>query len=106
MFHLLLHFLVPIVVALVFYRREWPTAFVLMMLGMLIDFDHLLADPIYDPGRCSIGLHPLHMLVPIGIYVALFAHERTRLVGLGLCIHIALDAIDCQMTGGVWIHGY
>ena len=31
-----------------------------MMATMLVDLDHLFADPIYDPDRCSIGFHPLH----------------------------------------------
>jgi hypothetical protein len=95
---------VPLGVALSFYRRIWPAAFALLMLGVVIDLDHLLADPIYDPGRCSIGFHPLHTLVPVGLYLALLAHERTRLVGLGLLIHILLDLIDCQVTGSVWVN--
>ena len=74
----------------------------MMMLTMVVDIDHLLANPIYDPGRCSIGFHPLHELVPIGIYVLLCFHSKTRLVGLGLTIHMLLDSLDCQMTSGVW----
>ena len=66
-----------------------------MLSTMVIDLDHLLADPIYDPGRCSIGFHPLHKVFPIAMYVAALAHPKTRLVGLGLCIHIALDGLDC-----------
>ena len=62
----------------------------------------LLADPIYDPARCSMGFHPMHTLVPVGFYLALFAHERSRLLGLGLLIHVALDSIDCQVTNGIW----
>ena len=42
-----------------------------MMLEMIIDVDHLLATPFYDAGRCSIGFHLLHTLVPLGFYVAL-----------------------------------
>jgi hypothetical protein len=99
MLHLALHILVPFAVATGFYRQKLAVAFALMMLGILIDVDHLLADPIYDPGRCSIGFHPMHTIVPIGIYIALFAHEKTRLLGLGLCIHIALDAQDCLLKG-------
>ena len=65
------------------------------MAGMLIDIDHLLASPIYDAGRCSIGFHPLHTWFPIVIYVALTVHPKTRLIGIGLCIHIILDGLDC-----------
>ena len=104
MAHLMLHGLVPLAVAAAFYRSDWKRAFLVMMAGMLIDFDHLLADPVYDPGRCSIGFHPLHTWLPIAIYVALLVPRRTRLVGLGLCIHIALDLLDCQVTGGSSTH--
>ncbi len=73
-----------------------------MMLTMLVDLDHLLADPIYDPSRCSIGFHLLHGLFPIVCYFSLCFFKSTRYVGLGLCIHMLLDSIDCQMTNGVW----
>ena len=95
MIHIALHFLVPLLVAYFFYRENWQRAFLIMMSSMLIDLDHLLADPIYDPNRCSIGFHPLHGLVPAGFYLALWAHERTRLFGLGLLIHLILDGSDC-----------
>ena len=102
MLHIGLHFLVPLVVSLTFYRSRWVLALGLMLLGLVIDLDHLLADPIYDPTRCSMGFHPLHTLIPVGCYLAMFAHERTRIVGSGLLIHVALDSIDCQVTNGVW----
>lgn len=79
---------------------------------MLVDIDHLLADPIYDPMRCSINFHPLHSYLAIGLYVLLFLipillKKRSlkksvkkrldiiQLIGLGFIIHMALDAIDC-----------
>ncbi|HSJ08257.1 MAG TPA: DUF6122 family protein, partial [Longimicrobiales bacterium] len=60
------------------------------------DVDHLLADPIYDPGRCSIGFHPLHTYPMIALYAVLAVVLRTRLVGVGLLIHMVLDGVDCQ----------
>ncbi len=68
-----------------------------MMSTMLVDLDHLLADPIYDPARCSIGFHPLHGFIPIAIYGLLCLPPRTRLVGIGLVIHMLLDFLDCQL---------
>ena len=62
---------------------------------MLVDLDHLLADPIYDPNRCSIGFHPLHTYPAIAAYVVLLVPRVTRLFALGLIIHMALDALDC-----------
>jgi hypothetical protein len=104
MFHLVLHFVVPAVIAGLFFRKTWPSAYLLMIVTMLVDVDHLLANPIYDPNRCSIGFHSLHQLWSIVLYVALCFVPKTRLIGVGLSIHMALDAIDCQVTNGVWIN--
>ncbi|SHG58712.1 hypothetical protein SAMN04488522_106168 [Pedobacter caeni] len=68
-----------------------------MMATMVVDLDHLLAVPIYDPNRCSIGFHPLHSYYAIGVYVILLFFPKTRLVGIGLVIHMILDYIDCFM---------
>ena len=68
-----------------------------MLSAMVIDLDHLLASPMYDPGRCSIGFHALHRPLPIAAYFLLAALPRTRWLGIGLLIHIALDAIDCAL---------
>lgn len=112
MLHILLHFIVPVLVALLFYRSRWKRATLLMIATMLVDLDHLLADPIYDPDRCSIGFHPLHTIPAMVIYgmffllplmlrnkkVSLVEQSSTgtiHLVGLGLLIHMALDWIDC-----------
>ena len=95
MLHILLHVLVPLAVALAVGRDGWKPRFAWMMAGMVIDLDHLLADPVYDPTRCSLGFHPLHTAVPIVIYLALALWPRTRWFGAGLCVHIALDALDC-----------
>lgn len=114
MIHIALHFFVPLLVALAFYRSRWRNATVIMIAAMIVDVDHLLADPIYDPNRCSIGFHPLHTTPAIVIYAALFVlplivgrendskglHPTARvlhLVGLGLLIHMTLDWIDCMI---------
>lgn len=100
--HILLHLFVPAVVAGLFFRREWSKAYLIMIATMLVDLDHLLANPIYDPERCSIGFHPLHSFWAIAIYFVLCFPRKTRLVGIGLMIHMALDSLDCQSTNGVW----
>jgi len=114
MIHIALHVIVPLLVALAFYRSHWRTAALIMIATMIVDVDHLLADPIYDPNRCSIGFHPLHTLPAIVGYVVLFAlplilgreddgtglrpsARVLHLVGLGLLIHMALDWIDCMV---------
>ena len=93
--HLLLHILVPLVVAAGFFRHRWRRAAVIMLATMVVDLDHLLADPIYSPGRCSIGHHPLHSLPILVVYPGLILTRPTRLVGVGLVIHMVLDAGDC-----------
>ncbi|WP_416307521.1 DUF6122 family protein [Neptunicella sp. SCSIO 80796] len=103
MFHLFLHFLVPALMAVFFFPKRWKRAYLIMMATMLVDIDHLLANPVYDPGRCSIGFHALHQLWLVLLYILLCFVPRTRLIGLGLTIHMALDAIDCKMTNGMWI---
>ena len=102
MFHLFLHFLVPAIITASFFRGRWKYAYTIMIFTMLVDLDHLLADPIYDPNRCSVGFHPLHQLGFVALYFVLCFFPKTRLVGVGLTIHMALDSIDCQYTNGVW----
>lgn len=93
--HLLLHAAVPAAVAGVFYRERFFSVWLTLMATMLVDVDHLLADPVYDPGRCSIGFHPLHTSVAITGYALAALWSRLRVVALGLLIHMALDGVDC-----------
>ena len=46
--HYGIHFLVPLLVALIFFKNDWRKAFLIMIATMLIDLDHLLASPIFD----------------------------------------------------------
>lgn len=95
--HLLLHVLVPGLVARLCFRERWQRAWLIMLATMAVDLDHLLADPVFDPGRCSIGFHPLHTLPLFPLYLVLAAVPRTRLIGLGLIIHMVLDGLDCTL---------
>ena len=79
--HLALHVAAPGVVAALAFRPRWRAAWGLMLAMMVVDVDHLLADPIYDPDRCSIGFHPFHSWPAIGVYasvllVSLFSLHR------------------------------
>ncbi|MFZ0240182.1 MAG: DUF6122 family protein [Desulfobacterales bacterium] len=94
-FHLVLHVLVPGVAAQAAYAERWKSAWLVMLATMIVDLDHLLAIPVYDPNRCSIGFHPLHTYPAIGFYFLLLLMPKIRLIGLGLLIHMALDKIDC-----------
>jgi hypothetical protein len=93
--HLILHFAVPLGIAWAFFRTRWRSAAAIMIATMIVDLDHLWANPVYDPQRCSIGFHPLHAWPAIAVYAVLLVPSRTRLVGIGLLIHMALDGIDC-----------
>ena len=95
--HLLLHFIVPAVVARSAFPKRWGYAWFVMVATMVVDLDHLLADPIYDPTRCSIGFHPLHSYAALIIYAAFAVFKKTRIAGIGLMIHMALDWVDCVM---------
>ena len=97
MLHILLHFAVPAVVAGLFFRPQWLKSFLILISTMLVDLDHLLAHPIYDAERWSIAFHPLHTYWAIGIYVVLCFPKQTRIVGIGLMIHMALDLLDCYV---------
>ena len=63
-----------------------------------VDLDHLLATPIFDPCRCSIGFHVLHSWYMIAVYVLLL-FSRLRILGIGLLMHMLTDQIDCWMQG-------
>ena len=102
MIHILLHFIIPAIVAGLLFRRNWKSVYLIMVSTMLVDLDHLIASPVYDPGRCSIGFHPLHGFLPIALYVALCFIPKSRYVGIGLVIHMILDSLDCQFTTGAW----
>ncbi|MGB5555549.1 MAG: DUF6122 family protein [Flavobacteriaceae bacterium] len=94
--HYGIHFLVPIAIGLYFFPKERRImAISVLLAGIVIDIDHLWADPIFDPQRCSIGFHALHSYWAITIYMLLLAFDKTRILGLALMIHIVADLADC-----------
>ncbi len=74
-----------------------------MMSTIVIDLDHLLADPIFDPDRCSIGFHPLHTIWAAIAYGLLLAIQswKLRAICAGCLWHLCTDAFDC-LIGWVW----
>lgn len=70
-----------------------------MVATMIVDADHLLAKPIFDPMRCSIGFHPLHSYYAIGVYIIMLFFPKTRIVAVGLLFHMLTDFQDCQWIG-------
>jgi hypothetical protein len=97
--HVVLHILIPGLVARFAYEQRWCKAWLIMIATMVVDLDHLLASPIYDPARCSIGFHPLHSYVAICVYFVMALIPKLRLVGIGLLIHMGVDLVDCLWVG-------
>ena len=97
--HYGIHFGLPVLVAFLFFRSKPWHALLWMWAGMAIDLDHLLASPLFDPNRCSIGFHPLHSYWMVPVYTALAVWPRTRALGLGLLIHLLADGADCALMG-------
>ena len=95
----MLHILVPGLVATLAYKRRWGKAWLVMVATMIVDLDHLLANPIYDPARCSVGFHPLHSYLAIWAYFVMALIPKVRLVGVGLLIHMGVDLLDCAWMG-------
>ena len=97
--HVALHFLIPGLIAILFFKKRWRLSWLIMVLTMAVDLDHLMANPVYDPNRCSINFHPLHSYIAILLYSLMTAFPKTRLIGLGLLLHMGIDLGDC-----FWIH--
>ena len=93
--HYGIHFLVPFAIGfLLFKKNKWPVIFIFLG-AILIDLDHLWADPIFDPDRCSVNYHFLHSYWAIALYLLLAFFKKTRIIGLALLLHILADLIDC-----------
>lgn len=97
--HYSFHLLVPFVFGKLFWKENWWKAGLIMLGTMVIDLDHLLADPIFDPDRCGIGFHPLHTLWAGTAYGGLLVipYWKVRAVGIGCLWHLCTDAIDCLL---------
>ncbi|WP_103070245.1 DUF6122 family protein [Aquimarina sediminis] len=91
------HFIIPLLIALCFFPKQWKKVYIIFIGAMLIDLDHLLANPVFDPHRCSIGFHPLHNYYAITGYFIMLFFTKTRIIGLALLWHIVTDQIDCWM---------
>ena len=94
--HYSLHFFLPLIIAILFFKKEWKKVYVIMLLTMIVDLDHLLADPIYQADRCSINFHPLHSYYAIALYFIMsFFRKPFNIIGIGLVLHMIADFTDC-----------
>ena len=106
--HFGLHLVVPAFFSLFFRKgRRWK-AYLIMLATMLVDLDHLFADPVFHPHRLSIGFHPLHSYPAIAVYTLLcvLPYEKLnwpwwiRPIGIGLLFHMITDLQHYFL----WIH--
>ena len=93
------HLLVPLLIAWIGFRKDWKKVYLILLATMLVDLDHLLANPIFQADRCSIGFHPLHTGWAVLVYIGmLFFRRPWNVIGIGLLWHMATDLGDCLMT--------
>ncbi len=95
--HYGIHFVVPIIIGLFLFKKNRFRVILILLSAILIDVDHFLANPLFDPNRCSINFHPLHSYWAIAIYFGLLFFQKTRLFGIALLIHIIADLTDCYL---------
>lgn len=96
--HYFLHFGFPFFIAFIFFRKDWKKVYLILIATMLVDLDHLLANPIFQANRCSINFHFLHTYYAMMVYVVLlFFRKPFRIIGIGLLFHMLTDFIDCLM---------
>ncbi len=96
--HYSLHFLVIGLIAYLYDPKQWKKYWLILLATMLVDLDHLVADSIFEAGRCSIGFHPLHSEVMIAVYLLgsiFIKHRILKLIFIGLLFHMFTDSVDC-----------
>ena len=120
MLHIFFHFSLPALLALAGFIgvdrklgcQRFAQYYLLMIATMAVDIDHLVAQPIYAPLRCSLGFHPLHQTEFIIIYallslLVLQPRQNLRFIGwagVGLSLHMLLDGLDCYSHSGIFFH--
>lgn len=95
--HYGIHFILPIIIGLFFFKEHRLKIILILLAGIVLDLDHLWADPIFDPDRCSINFHPLHQYWAIIGYFILLFFSKTRIFGIAFLIHILADTVDCYL---------
>lgn len=93
--HYGIHFIVPFLISYFFFKKTFFKTSAILLAAILIDLDHLLAEPVYDSLRCSIGFHLLHSYIAIIAYTLLFYWKKTRIIGLAALLHMLADITDC-----------
>ena len=96
--HIISHGVVPAGIAYIIKpENEWKNTALTYLSANVVDLDHLLAQPVYDPERCGINFHPLHSEYALFGYGLFALNPLTKDLGTGLLIHMGLDYIDCEL---------
>lgn len=96
--HYFLHFGFPFIIAFIFFRKDWKKVSLILIATMLVDLDHLVATPMFQANRCSIGFHIFHSYYAMAVYVVLlFLRRPFNIIGIGLLFHLLTDFTDCLM---------
>ncbi|NML69854.1 hypothetical protein HHL23_08590 [Chryseobacterium sp. RP-3-3] len=99
--HYFLHLVFPVFIVLIFFRKNWKKAYLIMLATMLVDLDHIFANPVFNPSRNSIGFHVLHSYYAMAVYFLLFFFKgNIRIVAIGLLFHMLTDFLDFNL----WVH--
>lgn len=99
--HYGLHYAAPLLWAYVLQPKHFWRCYLVFLGSMLVDLDHLLADPIFDPNRMSVGFHILHSYPAIACYVALLFWRKSRILAIALLFHMFTDWLDFQLLGSL-----
>jgi hypothetical protein len=93
------HWIAPFLIGAIIWRDNWKVAGLVTASANLIDLDHLLSDPIFDPNRCSIGFHWLHGWEAALAFTLMLLVPRwwVRAFAVGALWHLVVDLGDCQM---------
>ncbi|MFX0558354.1 DUF6122 family protein [Maribacter sp. CXY002] len=98
--HYGIHFIVPVLIAFFFYKENLIKVALILLAGIALDIDHLMANPIFDPERCSINFHPLHTYWALSIYIVMLLFKKTRIWGIAFTVHLIADLVDCLFITG------
>lgn len=98
--HYFLHLVFPYFLAKTIDNKNYLKVYFALLSSMLIDLDHLFADPIFDPNRCSIDFHFLHQIEFFSIYLIGFfiSKKYIKFFFLGLIMHLIIDKLDCILV--------
>ena len=96
--HVISHVVVPTGIAYIMKtENNWKNRALTYFSANFVDIDHFLAQPVYDPNRCSINFHPSHSEYALFGFSLLALNPQTKDLGTGLLIHMGLDYIDCEL---------